>query len=160
MQDAFEKRDAAEAQRAGGSRADAAPALQGPSPHSYWQRAALAEASARRLLQALLMDYYGVAADSKWLQSQGISVEALLAEDAADGVPPGLPEDLEPVSDSAGGDSVAGRPKEPGPERAADHARGPSVLADHDDSRSIDEGESSREEPEERPGLLGRLFGL
>lgn len=148
VQDAFESRDAAE-ERAQVRPADAGTAASvaggaasgGATATVRWRRAAEAEASARRLLQATMEEFYGAAADAAWLETQGVAVGDLLADGESDGA--GTPR---------GGVSAEGTQAE-GKRSAVDKDMG--TAAGSTAARSGDGGEQGG-----GGSILGRFFGM
>lgn len=157
VQGAFESRDAAEERaqqpRVAGATADGA----------RWRRAAEAEASARRLLQAAMEEFYGAAADASWLEAQGVAVADLLDDatpdasaasrgvgDAGQGGPEpdrgrdgggdGCTVDSSPPVEEDGGDGDPG---------SGEDGVGGGAVSDGDDRLQGRTG-----------GLLGRFFGM
>lgn len=100
---------------------------------ALWRRAAHAEASARRLLQAAMAEFYGASADATWLRTQGVAVDDLLGDESDDAAAGGK----EGVTVAAGG--VCSEPNGDGEGEA---------------------GDSEGVQQEKNAGILGRLFGM
>lgn len=108
-----------------------------------WRRAAEAEASARRLLQAAMEEFYGAAADAAWLETQGVAVGDLLPEGETDGACP-----------TVGGVAAEGRQahgKRSGLDTDGDGGTAGAVIGEHA-GREGEQGGGG--------GILGRFFGM